>query len=164
MKTPVYTCHPVQKKKSLTALCFLCIVLSVVLFYLSGILPALRSTGQFLSALPLILAVQITTKFLLTQQHYHLENNTLFLTATTGKKTRSFGSIPLSKEVRLYTKDRWKDLSDEIFVFQSFSCQQNLFPENLYFLCFPEENRFFVLIFEPDETLCSLLKEIVTVP
>ena len=163
MNQNFYVCRP--KKQSTPAILFcLCVLIcSVVSFYLAVILPALRAFGQFLSVLLILLFVQITTKFLLTEYYYQWENDRLFVTSRVGKKEKNLGSLFVTPECRLIPKKEWKkalanrECSPSR---QRFSYCQNLFAKGAFVLVCPKEamGEDCALIFEPDEVLVGLLK------
>ena len=109
----------------------------------------------------LLLFVQITTKYLLTDYRYGFEEGCLVLSSRQGKQEKSLGSIPITSESLLLTRKEWEEKKKDKHKrpAKSFSYCQNLFPENPYYLLTPEGDGFVLLVFEPDKPLLALLKK-----
>ena len=158
MKEP-YLCYPKKNNKAGKVLCLFLILFSAASFFLSVRFPFWKAALQLLSVILLLLFIQITGKYLLTRYRYGYENATLFLSARQGKKEKSYGSLPVTSTLRLLTKEDWKRGKKAFPLSQRVSLCQNLFPENPCYLLAPDGEKFVLLIFEPDETLLTLLRE-----
>ena len=157
-----YVCKPKRQDLVTKILCILLIVGSAVSFYLPTLFPAIKAIGQLVSVVLLLVFVQITTKFLLTEYRYALEEGNLYLSTRQGKREKNLGFLPLGEQTFLYNKETFQNAKPKHKISHKFSYCQNLFPKNPHYLMSPEEDGSFVLlVFEPDETLLSLLKEII---
>ncbi len=154
-----YCCQPKKESRNCVILCIALLFLSAAAFFLSTYMAAFRALGQMATVIFLLLFVQLSSKFLLTEYFYTLEENALYLSTRQGKKKKNPGHVPLSADVKLFTKKEWEEKKETFSVRQRFSYCQNLFSENECYLLFPQEETFVLLVFEPDETLRSLLQE-----
>lgn len=154
-----YVCRPKKDNKKCKILSVALLFLSAVSFFLSAYMSSFRAVGQMISVVFLLLFVQLSSKFLLTDYVYTLEEEKLFVSSKQGKRKKDLGYIPLSQSVKLFTKKEWEKKKENITVSQRFSYCQNLFPADESYLLFSQEEKNVLLVFEPDETLLSLLKE-----
>ncbi len=166
MKQNFYVCRPKKQSFSAIVFCLGSLVFAVVSFYLSAILPAFRALGQLLSVVLLLLFVQITTKFILTEYRYQWEDGRLYVMSLLGKKEKGLGSLFVTSDCYLIPKKEWKAARTRGTVppsRQRFSYCQNLFPKDAFVLVCPEEvmGEDCALIFEPDEILLELLKSVI---
>jgi len=154
-----YFCKPLQKGKKAKIRVFLLGAAAITLFLLSTALPSYKAILQLAAALLLLLLIQISNRFLLTQYRYGLEDGYLLLSTRQGKKERHLGGIPITAETVLLDREEY-EIKKQSYPFSSrFSYCQNLSPEKPYYLLTPEEKGYLLLIFEPDETLCALIRE-----
>ena len=109
----------------------------------------------------LFLFIQITSKFLLIRYTYSLEEDTLYLFSRQAKKVKDLGSVPLKADTLFFDEAEWKTKKKNYPPKLSFSYCQNLAPEKSYYLLIPDEDRWIILHFEPDETLACLIREIL---
>ncbi len=157
-----YLCRPCRHDRGTKALCIALIFGSAICFYLPTLFPHFKAIGQLVSVILLLFFIQITTKFLLTEYRYGLEEGNLYLSCRQGKREKNLGYLPIGENTLLYDKDSWQKNRKQYRIGHKFSYCQNLFPKKAYYLLSPEENGSFVLlVFEPDETLLSLLKETI---
>lgn len=154
-----YFCKPLRRGKKAKIRVFLLGAAAIALFLLSTALPAYKAILQLVSALLLLLLIQISNRFLLTQYRYGLEDGYLLLSTRQGKKERHLGGIPITAKTLLLDREAYENQKQNYPVSSRFSYCQNLFPENPYYLLAPEEKGYLLLIFEPDETLCTLIQE-----
>ena len=158
MKEP-YLCLPEKKDGVTKVLCLFLLLFSVASFFLSEKFFSWKAALQLLSVILLLLFIQITTKFLLTQYRYGYENATLFLSARQGKREKNYGSLPVTSACRLLSGAEWKRERKAFHLSQRVSLCQNLFSANACYLLAPDGEKYVLLIFEPDENLLRLLRE-----
>lgn len=158
-----YLCKPKRNDRSTKTICFSLLILSVLSFYLSARFPLFKAIGQLLSVLLLLLFVQITTKYLLTDYRYGFEDGSLLLSSRQGKKEKNLGSLPLQNTCMLFDQKAWLEEKAKHKITHRFSYCQNLFPKKPYYLLSPEGEGFVLLVFEPDETLLTILSGICMV-
>lgn len=154
-----YVCQPKKERKTCIFLCLVLLFLSATAFFLSTYMAAFRALGQTVSVIFLLLFVQLSAKFLLTEYVYTFEGDKFYLSTRQGKKKKDLGHVPLSAEVKLFTKKEWEEKKENFSVKHRFSYCQNLFSKNESYLIFSQEETLSLLVFEPDEKLLSLLKE-----
>ncbi|MBE6713480.1 MAG: hypothetical protein E7580_08245 [Ruminococcaceae bacterium] len=155
-----YLCRPKRKDRQTKILVILLGILALFLFLLSTRFNAAKGVLQLCSALLFLVVVQFTTRFLLTDYRYGLEDGTLFLSSRQGRREKHLGGLPITSETAILSREEWKARKKEFPLSARFSYCQNLAPEQPYYLLAPEEEKGFVLLtFEPDETLLSLLNE-----
>ena len=155
-----YCCHPKKDNRKCILLCLALLVSSVVIFFLATRTAAqFRAIGQMLSVILLLLFVQLSNKFLLTEYLYTLEDNMIFFTTRQGKRCKNLGSVSLTENTRFFTKEEWEKEKENITVKQIFSFCQNLSPKNPSYLLIFENGAYTFLAFEPDETLSALLRK-----
>lgn len=156
-----YICRPVRKDKKAKALCLALLIASVLCFYFSTLFPGYKGILQIISFLLLFPFLQITSKYLLTSYQYGLEDGVLLLSSTQGKRTKNLGSLPLNGKCLLLTEKQFENRKDSFSITHRFSYCQNLFSEEKTYLLAPEESGYLLLVFEPDETLISLLENLI---
>ncbi len=157
-----YLCRPNRCDRVTKILCIALVFSSAISFYLSTLFPAFKAIGQLISVILLLFFVQITTKFLLTEYRYGLEEGSLYLSCRQGKREKNLGFLPITKSTLLLDKDTWQKSGKQYKIRHSFSYCQNLFPKKAYYLLSPEEDgSYALLVFEPDDTLLLLLKELI---
>ena len=154
-----YLCRPQKKDRTTKLLSLALLVGSAIVFYLSTYFSGIKAILQLISVIMLLIFVQITTKFLLTEYRYGLEEENLYLSSRTGKREKNLGYLSITKDTILLDEKAWQEKQKEYKITHRFSYCQNLFAKNKYYLLSPEENGFVLLVFEPDEILVSLLKE-----
>ncbi len=154
-----YLCRPQKKDRAAKGVCLALIVGSAIVFYLSTLFIVIKPVFQFLSVMMLLAFIQITTKFLLTEYRYGLEEENLHLSSRQGRREKNLGFLTITKDTLLFDEKTWKKKKKEFKITHRFSYCQNLFSQNKHYLLSPEENGFVLLVFEPDEILVSLLKE-----
>ena len=115
--------------------------------------------GQFLAFAFLLGFIFITSKFLLTEYSYALEDGTLSFSSVTGKKIKNLGSLPLNESVLFFNQKEWKETAKQYPLKQTLSFCQNLSPENPHYLLAKTEAGNILIRFEPDETLKTLIRE-----
>ncbi len=153
-----YVLKPQRKAKQAILLCFCLLVLSVTSFYLAELFLPARAFGQLIAAIFLLLFIQITNKYLLTEYEYALEDQLLHLSLRQGKKIKHLGSIPLSDRCVLMTKQEFAAQKKKGTVTGRLSYCQNLFAEYHVLLC-PQEKGAACVCLELDETFVRLLKQ-----
>ena len=158
MKQP-YSCKPEKKDGETKWICLILLVLAVAVFYLSDLFGSLRAAGQLSAVVLLLLFVQITTKFLLTQYEYVLEDDTLYLSSRQGKRLKNLGGIPITKRCILLERTKETKAATPRTA-KRFSYCQNLFPAKSYELV-SRDGEGLSLIFEPDEALVTLLSDLI---
>ena len=89
-----YTCIPARRGKKETVLCFALLILAALSFFFAARFPAGRAVGQLISVVLLLLFILISSKFLLTEYRYHLEDGTLSISLRQGSRVKQQGSIP----------------------------------------------------------------------
>ncbi|MBR7165036.1 MAG: hypothetical protein IKD18_02045 [Clostridia bacterium] len=154
-----YSCIPKKEDRKAKVLCFVLFILAVSSFVAASYLPAAKGVGQLFAALLLLLFIQITTKFLLTEYCYHWENDTLYISAKQGGRIKNQGGVPVHSRCILLTAGEWKKTKKQYRIESRFSYLQNLSSPRTHYLLCPGERGYVCLIFEPDETLFTLLKE-----
>ena len=157
MKT--YLCKPEKQDKATKFLVFALMGIAFFLFFLSVRFTEIKALLQLFTAALLLLVIQITNRFLLTQYRYGFEDGYLLLSSRQGRKEKSLGGIPITAETKLLDRKTWEREQKSIPVSSRFSYCQNLSPKDPYYLLSPEEKGYVLLIFEPDETLLSLLNQ-----
>ena len=158
MKQP-YSCKPKKKEREAKWICIILLILAFTVFFLSDLFDYFRAAGQLSAVVLLFLFVQITTKFLLTEYEYVLEEDTLYLSSRQGKRIKNLGGIPISERCILQQRKKGEGKKNKLPVKKRFSYCQNLFPCNSYeLLCYDGEGMI-SLIFEPDEILAAMLTE-----
>lgn len=153
-----YLCKPQRKKGEMQCICIILLILAVAVFYLSDLFGIFRAAGQLSAVILLLLFVQITTKFLLTEYEYVLEGSTLYLSSRQGKKVKNLGGIPITVNSVLRSCKTKKNETLERSVKKRFSYCQNLFPAGSYELLCHDGEGYVSLTFEPDETLVALIQ------
>lgn len=155
-----YLCRPEMKNAKTRALVFTLAAVALILFIFSIRFPEVKAYLQFFTAAILLLVIQISNRFLLSKYCYALEDGYLLLSYRQGPKEKSLGGIPITGEIQIFDGATWEKEKHKFLTSSRFSYCQNLFPEKPYYLLAPEEKGgFLLLVFEPDETLLSLLKE-----
>lgn len=156
MKT--YLCKPKKQNKSTKILVLFMTCLAFFLFFLSIRFPQIKAILQFLTAALILLVIQLSSRFLLTEYRYGFEDGTLLLSSRQGRREHHLGSVAITAKTKLFPKDAWEKEKGKFSVTSRFSYCQNLTPEQPYYLLTPEEKDGYVLlVFEPDETLLNLL-------
>lgn len=156
-----YVLKPKRNSKSCVSLCIGLLILSAVSFYLSEQTALFRAIGQLISVILLLLFIQITTKFLLTEYEYAIEGETVHFSCRQGRKIKQLGSIILSDRCRLMSKKEFAEQKKKLSISYRLSFCQNLFaPEATVLLC-PDEKGCVAVCFEPDEVFLNLLKECI---
>ena len=154
-----YLCRPRREDKKTKILVLALAVLAFILFFLSIRFPVIKALLQLFSAVLLLIVVQLTTRFLLTDYRYELEDGCLLLSSRQGRREKNLGGIPITAETKLFEQAAWKANRSNYKIAATFSYCQNLTPPNPVYLLSPEERGFVLLTFEPDETLLRLLEE-----
>lgn len=155
-----YLCRPEIKSTKTKALVFALAAVAILFFIFSIRFPAVKALLQLFTASLLLLVIQISNRFLLSKYRYALEDGYLLLSYRQGPKEKNLGGIPVTAETKILDHKTWEQEKNSHHTVPRFSYCQNLFPENPYYLLAPEEKGgFLLLIFEPDETLISLLEE-----
>lgn len=153
-----YLCKPKKQNKNTKILVFLTAAIAFFLFFLSIRFTEIKAILQFLTAAMLLLVIQISTRFLLTEYRYGFENGSLLLSSRQGPREKNLGGIAVTGETKLLGRKTWEQEKKNYTVSSRFSYCQNLSPEQPYYLLSPEEKGGYVLlVFEPDETLVTLL-------
>ena len=153
-----YLCHPKRHNTPEKVICVSLLVTAILSFYFSNLFSSLRALGQGLSAVLLFFFIFFTIKYLLTDYRYAWENGNLILSSRLGRKEKSLGSIPITKDCRLVKKEQWN--KGEAKPKSRFSYCQNLFPPNAFYLVVSDKESY-LLCFEPDETLLALLRSAI---
>lgn len=154
-----YQCNPKKQDKKTKILVFFLTLFAFFIFFLSTRFPAVKAWLQLISAALLLIMIQISTRFLFTQYRYGLEDGHLLLSSRQGPREKHLGGIPLSGEVRILDRKAWEEEKKKTPIASRFSYCQNLYPEKPYYLIAPGEQGAVLLVFEPDETLLSMLKK-----
>lgn len=155
-----YVCEPKLKYLRTIDLIFSLAAFALFLFVFSIHFPNRRAFFQLISTAILLIVIQLTNRFFLSKYRYALEDGYLLLSYRQGPREKNLGGIPITAEIMIFNRDTWKQEKHNYRASSRFSYCQNLFPENPYYLLAPEEKGgFLLLIFEPDETLLSLLQE-----
>ena len=156
MKT--YLCKPKNQNKNTKILVLFMTCLAFFLFFLSIRFPQIKAVLQLLTAALILLVIQLSSRFLLTEYRYGFENGSLILSSRQGRREHHLGSVAITAETKLFSKDAWEKEKEKFSVRSRFSYCQNLTPEQPYYLLTPEENgTYILLVFEPDETLVNLI-------
>ena len=134
-------------------------MLAFFLFFLSIRFPVIKALLQFLSAALLFPVIQISNRFLFTEYRYGLEDGHLLLSSRQGKREKNLGGVPITADMRILDKTEWERDQTKYPLSSRFSYCQNLFPQDPHYLVAEEEKGYFLLIFEPDEVLLTLLNE-----
>ncbi len=154
-----YFCKPKRSSKKTEAMVYFLAALAMILFLLSIRFPQIKALLQLFSAAILLIVIQISNRFLLTQYRYGLEDGYLLLSTRQGPREKNLGGIPITSQTVILDRKTWEKEKHNYLTSSRFSYCQNLFPEKPYYLLSPEEKGYVLLIFEPDETLLALLKE-----
>ena len=154
-----YKISPKKNPRPAVTLCILFLTGAFLCYVLSARFAVTRAIGQLLAAVFLLLFVQISTKHLLTEYTYSLEDGVLSLLALQGKRIRFLGSVPLTADCLLLTKKEWKKQKEKYPLSARLSCMQNLFAERAFVLLCPNDKKYTALFFEPDEVLEALILE-----
>lgn len=155
-----YLCKPEMKSAKTKALVVLLGAAALLFFVFSIRFPEVKALLQLFTAALLLLVIQISNRFLLSKYRYAQEDGYLLLSYRQGPKEKTLGGIPITGETKILNAATWEREKHNYPVSSRFSYCQNLFPEKPYYLLAPEEKGgFFLLVFEPDETLLSLLNE-----
>lgn len=154
-----YLCKPRRNDKKTKILVLFMTVLAFFLFFLSIRFPNLKALLQFFTAALLLVVVQLTTRFLLTDYRYGFENGYLLLSTRQGRREKHLGGIPITAETKIFDRATWSTERCNYVLSASFSYCQNLSPENPFYLISPDEKGYVLLTFEPDETLLRILEE-----
>ena len=155
-----YLCKPEAKNEKTKAIVFSLGAVAILLFIFSIRFPEVKALLQLFTASLLLLIIQISNRFLLSKYRYGLEDGYLLLSYRQGPKEKNLGGIPITSETKILDKETWEKEKHQYLASSRFSYCQNLFPEKPYYLLAPEEKGgFLLLIFEPDGTLLSLLRE-----
>lgn len=154
-----YLCRPQRRDRHTKILAFSLLLLAFVSFFLSSYLKELKALGQLMAAIFLVIFIQITTRYLLTDYRYALEDGQLLLSSRQGKREKNLGGIPVNEKSILLDRDAWRRDKKKYRLSARFSYCQNLFPQKAVYLLTQEEKGYVLLIFEPDEALLSLLHE-----
>jgi hypothetical protein len=159
MKEREYVCIPAQKGKRPLILCIALLVFSVFSFYWGTLFPQGRAVGQLLAVLFLLLFIQLTNKYLLTEYRYEWREGTLTLSKRQGKRIRFLGSIELKEGYLFLSKKEWKETKDRYPLKNRFSYCRNMATGDASVLLCPDGEKYLLLLFEPDATLCQILRE-----
>lgn len=155
-----YVCEPKPNGTKAKVLVFSLGAAAMIFFIFSIRFPEKKAFLQLFSAALLLLVIQISNRFLLSKYRYALEDGYLLLSYRQGPRDKNLGGIPVTAETLILDQDTWKREKHSYPTSSRFSYCQNLYPEKPYYLLAPEEKGgFLLLIFEPDETLLSLLQE-----
>lgn len=157
-----YSCIPKKEGRKAKVLCFVLFILAVAAFVAANYLPAAKGVGQLFAALLLLLFIQITTKFLLTEYCYKWENGTLSISAKQGSRIKNQGGVPVHSRCILLTEGEWKKTKKQYSIESRFSYLQNLSSPRTHYLLCPGKQGYVCLSFEPDDTLLALLREKIT--
>ncbi len=154
-----YLCRPERKNTKAKVLVFSLFALAILFFIFSIRFPEAKAFLQLFTAALLLLVVQISNRFLLSQYRYALEDGYLILSYRQGPKEKNLGGIPITAETKLLDRATWEREKHNYLASSRFSYCQNLFPDKPYYLLAPEEKGYLLLIFEPNDTLVALLEE-----
>ena len=155
-----YLCRPEAKTEKTKVIVFSLGAAAILLFIFSIRFPEVKALLQLFTAALLLLVIQISNRFLLSKYRYGLEEGFLLLSYRQGPKEKNLGGIPITPETKILDRETWEKEKHRYLASSRFSYCQNLFPEKPYYLLAPEEKGgYLLLIFEPDETLLSLLRE-----
>ena len=147
-----------QKKPKETVFCLLLLAVSLLLYALASFFSSFSLVGKILAVVFLILFIQITNQFLLTDLSYFFQNGNLFLITKQGKKEKRVGSLELDSDCRFFEEKEWKQAKKEYRIQSRFSYCGRLFHENnCYLLCSSPEGQI-LLRFQPDETMADLIR------
>lgn len=153
-----YFCKPKNQNKNTKILVLFMTCLAFFLFFLSIRFPQIKAVLQLLTAALILLVIQISSRFLLTEYRYGFEDGSLLFSSRQGRREHNLGSVSVTTETKLFSKDAWEKEKEKFTVSSRFSYCQNLTPAQPYYLLTPEENGTYVLlVFEPDERLVSLI-------
>ena len=157
-----YLCKPEAKTEKTKVLVFSLAAVAILLFIFSIRFPEVKALLQLFTAALLLLVIQISNRFLLSKYRYALEDGYLLLSYRQGPKEKNLGGIPITAGTKILNRADWEQEKHKFLASSRFSYCQNLFPEKPCYLFAPEEKGgYLLLIFEPDETLLSLLKELI---
>ena len=90
-----YICRPKKESKKCVILSVAILFMSAVAFFLSATMASFRAVGQMISVVFLLLFVQLSSKFLLTDYFYTLEEEKLFLHSYEQGKEQLFSELLL---------------------------------------------------------------------
>ncbi len=153
-----YTCKPMKKNRSTILLSFALIVFGVLSLAMARHLNP-HIFGQVIGVVLLMGAIQISTKYVLSDYSYFWDGETLTFRITQAKRAKTCACIPLNAACRLFSEDEWKREKNNYRIKTRLSYCQNLSPHPCSYLVFSDEKEdAFLIRFEPDDTLFSLLR------
>lgn len=157
-----YICRPRKKDGKAKALCLGILITSVLAFYVSTLSGGLwKGFLQIISFLLLFPFMQITSKYLVSTYQYALENGVLLLSCQSGKRVKNLGSLPITRDTLLFKKKDFETKKENFVITHCFSYCQNLFSEEKICLLAPEDKGYLLLTIEADETLYSLMENLI---
>jgi len=160
MNGPEYRQEPDKRSPMDGAVAVISLALALIFSLLASGFPSFKALGNLLTAALLIFFIQITTRFLLTEITYLYHRDNLFVLSRQGKKEKRLGSLEINEACFLFEKDLWMKEKPRFSLSHKISyCHHFFSPQPCYLLCpEPSGNRFVLLVFEPDETLKTILR------
>ena len=154
----MYICKPERSVFQTRVLLFTCVVVTLLLFFVSTVVTRYGAFVEFCGFVSLMISILFVVRYSLTEFEYSIDDESFSVTKAVGNKRQVVCSIALETALDLYTKRDYTHLpSDEKGIIK-YSLNQNIKADSYVFLCVFNGKRT-MIEFEPNKEFVAIVKD-----
>ncbi len=153
----MYICKPERSVFQTRVLLFTCVVVTLLLFFVSTVIESYSAFVEFCGFVSLILSILFVVRYSITEFEYAICDGGFSITKIVGNKRQIVCNVALESAVDLLRKRDYDHLPSNQKAIIKYSLNQNMKADSYVFLCEFNGKRT-MIEFEPNKEFVSIMK------